>query len=566
VRGLVEGLGSTPAPDLRYEAGEVRGKLETDQDGWFVQEVPCGAVRLLTRVQSTKQLLWEGVAPADGIVLQLPKHQELGRLEVLVRGERGPIRGAEVYAGPMGPRRECGDPPGPPLPRPLRKEPWSLSGLTDAAGVAVLPGLAPGLYKLEVTAKGYAPFNPRSVEVVGDLTRAEVDLHRGLRLGGRVVDERGQGVGGVVVVAVPLDAAGKSEGTPTAGGSGASGAFLFAHLPAASHYRLEAHPVAGWLDPEPVRVPAGGPAVVRLRRPPVIWGRVVGADGRAPEWFEVDGREFDDGSGRFRKVLSAAGEIRVTAPDHLPLRVKPPEAGGNLGTLRLERIPLVAWRVVDEAGGPVSGARVVGEDCSAETTTDADGGVSLEGSCTRIDVRKGELRGAWRRGEGDESRVITVRPPSRVRVQAFGEDGGPARGAWELRCENAWEDLPRVLKPDARGAADASLPRGTCSLTGDGVTVHFAVKHPHQELVLGPAAGTFPVTLGMPAWAGRVRLTTVPPSDRAWEAAAAGARVRISGLPAGKYTARWTERHRGRRSVEWVFDVPSAGEVIPPER
>jgi len=285
--------------------------------------------------------------------------------------------------------------------------------------------------------------------------------------------------------------------------------------------------------------------------------------------------DFEDPKGRFRMLLSSLEGIEVSAPGHLPLKVPPPVAGGNLGTLRLERMPVTAWRVVDEAGQAMVGAHVVGEGVVLqETLADDQGSFSLDARCQRIRVRQGDLRGQWRAEGGGEARVITLRAPSRLRARAYGPGGVPvAHGKWTLSCEPAWEDLPGVLEADAQGVVSGLLPQGTCSLSqprsgmdpADVFTVRFVLGPQGVDVVLGDAPGTSRVTLEMPRWAPRVRVTTVPPSERAWEGTAVDGSAVIPGLPPGKYSARWTERPRGRRQVDAPFDVPAAGPVKLPE-
>lgn len=136
---------------------------------------------------------------------------------------------------------------------------------------------------------------------------------------------------------------------------------------------------------------------------PVLSGRVVGPDGEPLAGYRLDARLVTDtaeskqsivhaalrtdAEGRFRMPLSeepvdppgrAVLELATDGPDGapltaaVPLRARPVAGSNDLGTIALAMPPLIAsGRVIDPAGQPIPGARVLVEVPSTRETTAA---------------------------------------------------------------------------------------------------------------------------------------------------------------------------------------------------
>jgi hypothetical protein len=210
----------------------------------------------------------------------------------------------------------------------------------DAKGRFLLGPLPPGRYQMIARVPDHVLMESPELRLRPDVTPSiQLRLVRAGRVSGRVVDERGQPVGGVTVTAVTAGrAAGGDELT-----------VLIGSLPLAAEA-------------------AGLP------------GQTMGRPGKVRT-------ASTDARGRFVLDEMPPGRLRldINQPDRLPIRKDPVTiAVGervDLGDLVLQPGALLAGRVVDEAGRPIEGARVEArpkaKGPAVRMASDRDGNFSL---------------------------------------------------------------------------------------------------------------------------------------------------------------------------------------------
>lgn len=175
-----------------------------------------------------------------------------------------------------------------------------LDGMTDAAEV---PGLPPGMFVLEVNGEGHAKTlsAPFTLDANGQELELTVQLDRGGRLRGRVVDENGRPLAGATVESQPhgaspdnpvwrmLAQAAPERITRSKAVSGADGSFELPLL-ARGHYQLQIdHADACRLVQTDLRIEAAGDLelpVLRLLRGAEVVGSVRW-DGKVPNQAKV---------------------------------------------------------------------------------------------------------------------------------------------------------------------------------------------------------------------------------------------------------------------------------------
>jgi len=227
---------------------------------------------------------------------------------------------------------------------------------SDAAGRFAFEDLAPGAYQLSARVRGRPAPPAQALQVAGEDLEAELVLAAGGRIGGRVVDERGQALAAIQVrlSAEELrDPAGSFDGLSTR--SAADGAFEFVGLPAGS-YALELFPTR--YGPEDLRAPLlatsvphvatnDAPLRVELVRGLTLEGVLTGAHGAALGDHVVEAVDatgavawsaYTDAEGRFAMPVprGSTWTLRVLAPGRgEPLLSVPGVAAGTLD-VRLE--------------------------------------------------------------------------------------------------------------------------------------------------------------------------------------------------------------------------------------
>ena len=218
-----------------------------------------------------------------------------------------------------------------------------------------------------------------------DTRELELVLHepRTLSLTGTVRDEHGNALSGARVVA-RVDESSRQE-VPAGDGS-----FEFLEL-AEGFWSLQPLAEGYWCDPREVLVHALAPPQDFVLRPvATIRGRVVDAEGRAVAGARIHGGNplaestLSDDQGCFSYgVQPGALRLLASAKGHSssePLELELTE-GQQLGEVVLALRPAcnLFARVFDDAGAPVSGAKVSIVGRSASYRTDAQGVATLQG-------------------------------------------------------------------------------------------------------------------------------------------------------------------------------------------
>jgi protocatechuate 3,4-dioxygenase beta subunit len=337
-----------PGIDLLREPAAV-----TDEDGRY---------QLHVGLQAAPELLFRHPAFAATMV-RLPRHASgmqqtvtlhpPSRIAGVVRRDGKPLPAAIVHLPPDGPTRA-----------------WSTTG---PDGAFALHGIPPGEHQILVRYGTLTEFSASATVLPGlDTEHLVLTVPPGRSLAGRVVDGQGQPLPDVLVsVDAPLalyvatDAGGRFT-LDVPRGEVRVRAF-------APEWRLEeSQPVAAGGDDVQLVLPV--PPHGRLR------GRLVGVPGQRPngallviarkeaaaagaetapmtQWFDVRDGELDCPrfpAGASRLSLRCTGYVPWTADVDLV-----PGGEVDLGTCRLEVGARVRGVVLDEAGRPVSGARVL---------------------------------------------------------------------------------------------------------------------------------------------------------------------------------------------------------------
>ena len=187
---------------------------------------------------------------------------------------------------------------------------------------------------------------------------ADDDPRGTLRLEGLVLGPDDQPYGGAIVEV--------STTPPRQATSGPDGAFAFDGLLARS-YRLVAHGRAGVAGPVTARLGAKtDPVILHLRGGATLEVTVLGPDARPLDGATVELRGDErvtepapGGHATLSPVVPGFYEVDASAPGVAPASRRMRIAGHARVQLQLERGAPVSGRVVDAAGAPVAGARVV---------------------------------------------------------------------------------------------------------------------------------------------------------------------------------------------------------------
>jgi len=268
----------------------------------------------------------------------------------------------------------------------------SVVGATDAMGDATLRGIDPGMHRLTVAAPGYAPVSER-VDATGrgSITEARIELARGVRVRGTVVDPAGAPVAGAQVVVEdvtePFPVTDRTREVAVTDAEGAwelaavrSGTFRFVahHAP---HARGASAPVV--VDGTHDR--AG--VAIRLAAGRVLSGRVVRVGGERVAGAQVRVVVTNGGfAWRGARTTHTGGDGRFTLAG-LPAAAVDVVAVGEAGasrrqvvdlagpspapvTLVLDVVDTIAGVVVSPSGEPVPEARVLADPVGADTLDD----------------------------------------------------------------------------------------------------------------------------------------------------------------------------------------------------
>ncbi|MBS2033134.1 MAG: carboxypeptidase regulatory-like domain-containing protein [Deltaproteobacteria bacterium] len=333
------------------DGGEIHhGRAETSPDGAFaIDGLAAGRVGLTVDDDHFMVLRTDAVAPAQGVRLVLQPGLRLGGR---VEDDRGaPVHGMISVQDAEGTGR-----------------------LADvgADGRFELGGLAPGRADLQFLEErdGLKGRNPAEVREQLDLKDSRPDhvvrLVRGERIAGRVIDERGEPVGGVWVTAVALV---NPPTIPPSLVTGPDGHFEFERLPSGDFKVGAARGAYAESDGWVVARTGDSRLVLTLRSAPKAHGRVVTADGKPVPSFTFDGDVRTDPGGQFsedveekdgRIEFSVGAKGLVTRTVSVPVSRSMPV---EVGDVVLEAGRTIAGRVVDATTrAPIVGARVMTKD------------------------------------------------------------------------------------------------------------------------------------------------------------------------------------------------------------
>jgi protocatechuate 3,4-dioxygenase beta subunit len=441
----------------------------------------------------------KGHSASAAVALDAP--DELGTFVELVVPRAGRIEGIVVDAGGRGiPGAEVSWVEG-------GSRPFHFGGDdvvdTDGAGRFVIEEVTPGSLQLQATSDVAAPSAPVAVEIEpgGFLANVELQLRRGGRITGQVVDARGTGVASHEVDLWGSDGGGNRETL-----TDAEGRFAFENL-GAGNYRVSSDPT-----PEEVAEVAAGPgqdvdqllerqADVELPEegsadvllappelhPVVLHGNVTAA--RKPlanahiwSWGESERHASteteDDGS----------YELMLPAPGHYNLQVRSMESGlqssVELDVPEVARFAFdiaiasgsVSGRVLDPDGEPLSGVAVSAAPTSVpafgwspsggETTSGADGTFRLDVPAGTYDLvagmdapwqragtgfAPGRVRGIAIAAEREVRGIeLTLRHGGAIEGTVKLADGGPLSMAW-VQVVGADGEIAGVQGTDATG-------------------------------------------------------------------------------------------------------------------
>jgi hypothetical protein len=171
-------------------------------------------------------------------------------------------------------------------------------GIADSRGRFQISGVPPGVWKLEVRAKDYAPGSADRVEVAEgeSLDDIEIVLRRGARLTGRVVTVDGSGV---------PDARVRAAGQNTV--TGEDGRFLFSDRISAGPFEIKAeHPDFGLAEELVTLSPGDDAEEVELVLEPgwIVAGKVIDSEGRGLPAALVTLRSHDQAPSSFAQTAS----------------------------------------------------------------------------------------------------------------------------------------------------------------------------------------------------------------------------------------------------------------------
>lgn len=333
----------------------------------------------------------------------------------------------------------------------------------DAVGAFVIAGLRPGSLTLEARQEGLTSL-PVELELRENEPPAPVVLTMpgpGV-IAGRVLDRAGAPVR-AVVTASPGTERRRAQTVPT----GADGVFRFARLGDSKTWELKAarvklvpnnpNPFTD-LETPPVQVKLGDERVV-LRMPAgaSVRGRVVFADGSAPERFTVEAWqaevEVSAATGRFvlNDVLPTleTQSLRISGPGFTtvvkPVHVKE-GAVLDVGTVVVSRGRTLRGRVVTASGEPVAEARVTVQ----RTEGDFSGLTALSRADGRFEVQGVASETRWVRAEHPKAGTTAELPLPR------GDDDAPVELVLRVTTSLSGR-LVRQGAPLPRVAVEASL-------------------------------------------------------------------------------------------------------------
>jgi hypothetical protein len=500
LHGVVVDESGRPVRDARIQAsakGRERGCMQTRTraDGTFELPAIRGAqtaatVRAEGYAEDDFTLNDEYPDPARRMVVKL---ETAATLAMSVRDTRGaPQQGLDLGVRPSSDHEDD---------RVRRFSHRTRRCRTDREGrceIRALPTDVPLDVRLE--RDGRILRDELSVATLGPVERREVELviHPGVRVNGRLIDQRGLAIPGARVGIGDSsngDSSGRGVSTRTTAEevTGADGEFSFDDIQPGTWRIGPVPPLEGLEDlsfaAQPVQIPAGKSQVdvtVTAYRGLFIRGKVLSTDGEAVGGVTVsiarrigdtirEQRVRTDPEGRFALGPLVPGwfDLQTRAPDSRPVRARPGDADVILRTVRAGRIEGI---VVDRRTSKPVDARIL-VDCEGHTnvhsTLQVSGRFSIDhpsgGSCNlraiTPDARIGSLRD------------VRVRPSEPIEGLVIG-----VQAAAILELESESRDYFRVL--DSRGdvACELSSSDPRCVLEAGGVVIERVVMKRRDDV------------------------------------------------------------------------------------
>ncbi len=491
--------------------------------------------------------------------------------------------------------------------------------LSDAEGRVEMGETLRDGVRLRIAAGGYDVLDVAAADVVDRV----LGLRGSGRIVGRGVDDAGTGVDGADVVAVPegvevpepLDGPGRPP-WPLRATTGPGGTFLLERVPPHSMtltatVAARGTRPAGRSEVGGIAVPASD-VVLRLRRWPVVTGRVLDAAGQplSPATVAMRARGPDGTGGRTWSTATASdGRFRFedvtpgntlwawsSAQPGLAMAVLTdvPPGGAPLEIRLVPGGPVVA-RLVDSAGGPFTGAAtfyVLDASGRIHNSAAASGGrvkTHVLAFDTRYDLLVYGAGGMSGRLDdvhaGARDLVVRLRPVAPIRGRVLGPGGEPAATGTKVRAvgvrasEYRRPGISLVTETDTQGLftlgeiADLPFtiwaePSGSGAMAA-GPVVTGVLPGADVVLRLEPGvalSGRLVTSAGLPSSG---RLWFVPDGDLPWhvEVTTIGDGVFVAnGLHPGAYTV-WLQVPPQRMVRLGVVRAPARGvELTLPER
>lgn len=542
-------------------SGEARRAMWSSADGGFFA-IPVdheGPWDLEAQIAHSGAARLSARAPADGLLLR-PDRKAGIRVRVSAGGSPVPqvvveVRRRSASEEAAGPRA---------APRDLTRTAFiaALGGLTDDRGEVEIWGLEPGPVSATVRDGAFRPAARATTLVRDQLVTLELALERGATLSGRVVDERGAGVGDAEVAVTLQRQDASEELVPVA----PSGSFTIGGLEPGSPYELVAANLRGSSAKVVARPPATG-LTLTLKARALLRGRVVTESGTPIREFSVDGTSFKTADGRFEAEVLGPGEsphAYVTA-EGFEGRIVDPQGAADVGDVVLMKALVITGKVLEPGGRPARGARIDCRLCPpAVTGAQGEFEVTLSDRADTTTVRAS--LGAWSgfaEASGQGAVLIQLAGPTRIEGRSYDLEGRPLPG--KVTATSGWPGPgSRVeLTADASGRFTAELPSGDWHFKSARFTRRLRVEPGAQEVVLGTAPNTCSLAVNaaspsghFPIWLGPAgELETEGPGDlmgsigRGTDLAAGESY--FTGLPCGRYTLWVFGRNR--------FDVELRG-------
>lgn len=535
------------------------------------------------------------------VAVSIPPPSAQGRTGVglVVDQDENPVPGAEVVLRQSG----VAEPP---------------TASTDAGGWFAVPGLAAGLYRLEVTARGFAPAAVPGVEIPAGDGKVDVGvliLLPGAEISGRVVGSEGEPIAGAEIH-LSNDPRSALLRPPPAGVepprayTDAAGGFTVADLRPGEPMDLTIVK-SGYRSRrlDAVKAPSPKPLEVVLRRAARISGMVVGESGEpvagarvaaaaAPDPLRISARDaITDAGGRFEIEGVALGNLSLTvdAEGYLPYRATDLQTaeGQSIADLEVTLVlgATLAGHVTDSDDRPVAAAVVYGYPVGERGTFARRQGITGEDGRYRLSgVGTGPHRVAAEHPSFPRRvREIAVEPGineldfelaggAEISGRVVDSGGGPVAGAavtLEDRAARFRGESPRTTSGDDGGFVLRGVLDGTYTLMADkpgyargrgSERFTVAAAAPISGLVVELEAGTslsgYVLGLDFDDLA-RVRIAARGPrglGSRQGRIDYQG-RYSIAGLAPGRWTLFAEARGSGRRTEKAVIVEPGVPEI-----